>query len=106
MNSTTLEREFASRAVPHAGRLLLLRYYDAIDLVRRAQPMGVPIIGIDGMLLGDQGTESPIEHLADFSIAVAQGDGSWAAAQAFIEARRSLGMVFEVVLGKQQVPAA
>jgi len=43
VNATDLEREFAVRAVPYSGGLLLLRPDDALALVRRSAQVGVPI---------------------------------------------------------------
>jgi hypothetical protein len=100
MNADDLEYEFASCAVPNGGGLLLLAVDDAVALVRRAADSGIPIFGVDGMFVSARGTESPIKHIADYSAAVAAGDGSWGWAEAFINERRPLGMVFEVVLGK------
>jgi hypothetical protein len=100
MNADDLEREFAPRAVPYTGRLLLLGTDDALALVGRAEQAGIAILGLDAMFLSDRGTESPIEHIADFSATGAKREGCWAAAKAFIEERRRLGMVFEVVLGE------
>jgi len=105
VNATDLEREFAVRAVPYSGGLLLLRPDDALALVRRSAQVGVPILGVDGMFLRGLGVELPINHIADFSAAVERGDGCWGPAVAFIEERRKLGMVFEVVLGASNLPA-
>jgi hypothetical protein len=101
MNRNQLESEFVSRAVPHSGGLLLLTPDDALALVRRASEERLPILGIDGMFVSEGETLSPLEYIADFSVAVAQGDGSWSAAKAFVLAHQMLGLVFEVVLGER-----
>ena len=106
MKATDLQREFTSRAVLYTGGLLLLAPEDASELVQRAAQAGIPVLGVDGMFLRERGTESPVEHIADFSAAVAQGDGCWGPADTFINERRSLGMVFEVVLAESHLPAA
>ena len=105
MNATQLEREFAGRGVLHAGGLLLLGSDDALALVARAAEERVPVLGIDGMFVAPTGTESPVEHIADYSAAVAAGDGCWQQAAAFIRARASLGLIFEVTLGDDRVAA-
>ena len=105
MNATELEHEFAPRAVPYSGGLQLLGPDDALALVRRAAEEGVPVLGVDGMLLSERSTESPIEHIADFSAAVARGDGCWGPAASFIAERRGLGLGFEVVLRESDAPA-
>lgn len=106
MKPIDLQREFISRAVLYTGELMLLAANDALALVGRAAQLGVPILGVDALFLSRRGTESPIEHTADFSVAVSAGDGCWEQADAFIEERRSLGMVFEVVLDEPTLPAA
>jgi len=105
MKAERLEREFADRAVPGHGGLLLLRPEDALALVSRAAEEGVPILGVDGFLLTESSTESPLEHLADFSSRVADGHGCWQEADAFIQARRNLGLVFELTLGDDPIEA-
>jgi hypothetical protein len=106
MNADDLEREFAPRAVPNGGGLLLLGPDDAVALVRRAAGVRVPILGVDGMFVSERGTDSPIAHIADYSTAVAAGEGCWSWAEEFIEERRLLNMVFEVVLGGAGAAAA
>ena len=94
-----LEREFANRIVPYEGGLCLFAVDDALALVHRAAAVSIPILGIDGIDLRPGRTTSPLEHIADYSDAVAAGDGCWLEAEAFIGARRDLGLVFEVTLG-------
>ena len=105
MKAARLAREFANRAVAHKGNLLLLRPVDALALVSRAAEEGVPIVGIDGLRVSETATESPIEHLADFSAAVADGHGCWEEAEAFIRERSELGLVFELTLGSDPIEA-
>jgi hypothetical protein len=105
MKAERLEREFADRAVPDRGNLLLLHHDDALALVSRAAEEGVPILGVDGFLLTETSTESPREDLADFSSRVAEGHGCWQEAEAFIRARRNRGLVFELTLGDDPVEA-
>jgi hypothetical protein len=105
MKAELLEREFAARGVPHDGGLLLLKPSDAIALVRRAAEEGVPVLGVDGFVLTSQSTQSPLEHLADYSQAVADGHGCWQAAESFIRAREGQGLAFEITLGDDPVEA-
>ena len=105
MKAERLEAEFAPRGVPHAGGLLLLRPDDAIALVNLAADEGVPVLGVDGLHVSEGATMSPVEHVADFSSAVAQGHGCWEDAESFIRARAALGLVFEVALGDDPVEA-
>ena len=105
MKAERLEREFADRGVPDRGGLLLLRPEDALALVDRAAEEGVPILGVDGRLLSETSTASPLEHLADFTSRVAEGHGCWQEAEAFIQARRDRGLVFELTLGDDPVEA-
>jgi hypothetical protein len=105
MKAERLEREFASRGVQPSGGLLLLAPADALALVQRAADEGVPILGVDGLRVREGTTESPLEHLADFSASVAEGHGCWEAAETFIRAREGEGLVFEITLGSDPVEA-
>ena len=105
MKADYLEKEFANRAVPYRGGLLLLSPDDAIALVRRAADEGVPILGVDGLRVTEAATESPLEHLIDLSRRVADGHGCWEEAEAFIQARAGSGLVFEVTLGSDPLEA-
>jgi hypothetical protein len=100
-----LEKEFASRRVPYRDGLLLLPPADAIALVQRAADEGVPILAVDGLRLTEAATESPVEHLVDFSRRVADGHGCWEEAEAFIRARGESGLVFELMLGNDPLEA-
>src|SRR3954468_2955511 len=105
MKAERLEREFADRAVAERGGLLLLRPEDALALVDRAAEEGVPILGVDGLLVTEASTAAPLEHLADFSSRVAQGHGCWQEAEALIQEHRGRGLVFELTLGDDPVEA-
>lgn len=105
MKAELLEREFADRSVPLRDGLLLLRPADAIELVRSAADEGVPIVGVDGLPLTPSDREVPLERLVDFSPRVAEGHGCWQEAEAFIEARKDAGLLFELTLGDDPVEA-
>ena len=105
MKAERLQAEFAPRRVPHPDGLLLLRAPDAVALVNRAAEEGVPILGVDGFVITPVSTESPIEHIADYASAVAQGHGCWEDAESFIRKRAPTGMVFELTLGDDPVAA-
>lgn len=105
MKAERLEKEFASRSVPHRAGLLLFQPDDAIDLVRTAADEGVPILGLDGFRVTKSTTESPPEHLADYSDRVAAGHGCWQEAEAFIRERQEAGLLFEVTLGDDPIEA-
>ena len=106
MKAKMLESEFRARSMPSSGNnLLLLEPSDAIALVRRAADEGVPILGIDGFLVTSASTKSPVEHLADFSKAIAKGHGCWQQAEDFIRERTTIGLVFELTLGDDPVEA-
>ena len=105
MTGEELEAEFAARAVPYAGGLLILQPDDALALIRRAEAERIAVLGVDGFVLTERETRSPLEHLADFSGAVARGEGCWETATRFIEQRGDLGLSFEVVLGERVTPA-
>lgn len=105
MKAERLQKEFAPRGVPHSGGLLLLRAPDAIALVNRAAEEGVPILGVEGFVVTSTSTGSPIEHIADYSSAVAVGHGCWQDAESFIRDRASTGLLFELTLGDDPVEA-
>ena len=107
MTREDLNREFDNRKVLYYdGGLCLFQADDAIALVQRAAEATIPILGIDALDLRPGRTTSSIENIADFSDAVAAGDGCWLEAEAFIRARRDLGLVFEVILGVHDDPSA
>jgi hypothetical protein len=99
MKAERLYAQFRPRGVPSRSGLLLLQADDALDLVEEAGDEGVPVLGVDGMRVAADATESPLEHVADFSARVAEGHGCWVEAEAFIRARADEGLVFEVTLG-------
>jgi hypothetical protein len=95
--------EFTTEQVPCREQVLLLRASDAVALVADAAEEGVPIVAVQGVRVSDQGIESPTDHLADYSKAVAEGHGCWAEAEAFIRARAGSGLVFVVRLGDDPI---
>jgi hypothetical protein len=99
MKAERLQDEFSAERVPCNEQLLLLRAADAVALVDYASEEGVPIVAVEGVRVSDQGIESLIEHIADYSTAVAGGHGCWAEAEAFIRARAGSDLVFAVRLG-------
>ena len=105
MKAELLEEEFRPRGAAPESSLLLLRAADAVELVDRAAEEGVPILGIDGFRLSAQGLEPALDHIADYSAAVADGHGCWEAADAFIRARSDASLVFELTLGDDPVEA-
>lgn len=105
MNSFDLEAEFADRAVPGTNGLFLLRTGDALALVESAERFRIPILGVDGLFVSPMHTVSPLEHIIDFSNHVAAGHGCWREPATFIESRRELGLVFDVVLGEARATA-
>jgi hypothetical protein len=100
-----LEGEFSGKRVPYQGGLLLLEGPDAIALVRRATEEGVPILGVNCLILSDNGTREPSDQIADYSPSVREGHGCWEAAEAHIATRIPGPYVFEVVLGDDPVEA-
>ena len=103
MNAERIQREFTPEGVPCGEQRLLLRATDAIALVDDAAEEGVPIVAVEGVRVSDRGIESPIEHVADYTKAVAEGHGCWAEAEAFIRARAGSDLVFAVRLGDDPI---
>jgi hypothetical protein len=100
-----LEGEFAPRGVSHDGGDLLLHPPDALALVDRAAEEGVPIVVVDGLGAGASRRAHPLERVADFSAAVAEGHGCWEVADAVIRDRSEPGMVFRITLGGDPIEA-
>ena len=100
MKAERLYAAFRSRGVPDPGGLLLLQAGDALDLVDEAADEGVPVLGVDGMLVSAEATESPLQYVADFSARAAEGHGCWTEAEAFIREHGERGLVFAITLGE------
>ena len=105
MKAEMLEREFRPRSVAPSQPLLLLAEGDALALIDRAAEEGVPILGLDGFRVTDQRAEADLDHVADYSTAVAAGHGCWEEAEAFVRERSDQALVFEVTLGSDPVEA-
>ena len=99
MKAERLYAQFRSRGVPSQEGVLLLQAADALDLIEEAGDEGVPVVGVDGMRVAADATESPLDQVADFSARVAEGHGCWAEAEAFIRERADQGLAFEITLG-------
>jgi hypothetical protein len=106
MEAEILAREFASRAVPHHGGHLLLTATDTILLINRAAEAGVPVVRVDGLRPGPDGTAPARGETADFSAAAGEGHGCWTEAEEFVRARMEPGLVFELTLGTDPLNAA
>ncbi len=106
MEAEILVRQFTSRAVPHHGGHLLLEAADAILMINRAAEAGVPIVRVDALRPGAEGTAPAPEHTADFSAAASEGHGCWTEAEEFVRARMGPGLVFELTLGSDPLNAA
>ncbi len=105
MKADELKREFSSWSVPHEGDGPLLAPDDALALVARAAEEGVPILRVAGRRAAQGAVDDSPDHRVDYGDAVGQGHGCWEGAAAFIEARRALGLVFEVSLGDDPIEA-
>ena len=105
MKADLLNREFAPRAVPHAGGPLRLAPDDALALVDRASEEGVPILTVDALTVAADREVRRTPHRADFSADVAEGHGCWTDADDFIRARRDRDVVFEFTLGDDPLEA-
>ncbi len=82
-----------------AGRPYVLYPIDAKLLLRRAAELRLPVRSVVGLIIGPGDRIRSTEHVEDFSAALAQGEGSWEAAEQFITDRDLLDLVFEVTLG-------
>ena len=103
MKAEMLEAEFSGRRVPYHGHLLRLKGSDAIALIERAAEEGVPVLGVNCLILSDDGTREPIDQIADYSAAVREGHGCWEPAEAHVASRMSGDYVFEILLGDDPI---
>jgi len=68
----------------------------AYEFIEAARRYSQPVLGVDCFVLTESTTESPLEHILDLSTAI--GIDTWHEARQFIEARGSLGFLFELTV--------
>ena len=93
-----LRARFEPRAVRQSYSILFLRPDDALDLIEAARQQAKPVLGIDAFVVTDTTVQPFLEHSIDYSIAPTSRSKSWSDAKQFIEQRRDLGFVFEIVV--------
>jgi hypothetical protein len=94
MKLTPIEEAFRSVALIHGG-VYLLRPVDALRVVDQYRAAGIPILGIDGFRVFDDGTIQPHqEHSVDFGV---ENATTHEQAKRFLEERLNQEFWFEVV---------
>jgi hypothetical protein len=80
-----------SEAVERCG-ILLYPVEVALQIVCELEKVNNGVLGIDGFRVFGERIQPDLAHSADFS----REAGGWKLAREFLEARRGLGLVFEI----------
>lgn len=70
---------------------------DALALIETARQQQQPIFGIDSFIVTESTTQPMMEHILDLSVG-GLPDDPWSEARRFVQERRDLGFMFEVVV--------
>jgi hypothetical protein len=89
---TNLENKYKKHSVSES-ELLILPPAIALEMIDDCKKEGLRILGVDGFLITDNSTISPLEHILDISN---QRSGSHETAKEFIISRKSGNLFFEV----------
>jgi hypothetical protein len=81
------------------GGTWMFRAPDALRLIAECQKRSCPILGIETFTLRPNLTEPHLNHIADYSSDASPNPSVYAAAVAFVRARETLDLYFEIVFG-------
>lgn len=87
-----LEASILSKSAIRGG-LHLYKYNEAIKLIELCRQSHLPVLGIDSFKITTTKTEPFLDHSVDLS----ECKNSHEAAKEFLESKKMLGFVFEVV---------
>ncbi len=90
--SLNIEHPILSKAIIR-GNTHYYDYENAIELVNICQQNGLTILGIDSFIVTETKTQPFMEHSIDLS----DSQNSYKDAKAFLNLKKDLGFVFEVV---------
>jgi hypothetical protein len=90
--SMNIEQPILSKAIIR-GNVHYYAYENAIELVDICQRNRLPILGIDSLIVTETKTQPFMEHSIDLS----DSQNSYKDAKAFLDLKKNLGFVFEVV---------
>lgn len=82
------------------GGILLLETDAALRLVEVARVADAPVLGVDSFKLTEHTMQPASKHTLDLSAEDQLSGGGWKEASQFIEAKRDVGIHFEVVLAQ------
>ena len=86
-------KSFQNVAVIRGG-LLFFKSDVAIKVIAALRIARIPILGIDGFRITEKETQPFMEHSVEFPITIQE---SWAKAEEFINSKKDLGLLFEIV---------
>jgi hypothetical protein len=89
----SIEEEFCSHGIKR-GEIYMFRAPDALSLVQACLERGVPVLGIDGFIIGETTPQPTMEHSIDLSDA---GTACWEQARQFLNVRIKSDLYFEIV---------
>lgn len=87
-----IESPILSKAIVRGGTHLY-RFTEALELVNLCQKSALPVLGIDSFLVTSSKTQPFMEHSVDLS----DSQNSYEEAKVFLNIKKDLGFVFEVV---------
>lgn len=87
-----IEHPILSKAIIR-GNTHYYGYENAVELIDICQQNGLPVLGIDSLIVTETKTQPFMEHSIDFSDSL----NSYEDAKAFLNLKKDLGFVFEVV---------
>jgi len=90
--SLNIEHRILSKAIIR-GNTHYYGYENAIELVNICQHNGLTILGVDSFIVTETKTQPFMEHSIDLS----DSQNSYEDAKAFLNLKKDLGFVFEVV---------
>ena len=87
-----IESSIVSNAIIRA-KTHYYEYDDALNLIGRCQEASIPVLGIDSFIVTATRTQPFIEHSIDLSYS----KNSYKEAKSFLQTKKDMGFVFEVV---------
>lgn len=90
-----LEQSFAVRGIRRGG-VLMFAAPSALAFIEAARQQQTPVLGVDSFVVTDTSTQPLMEHTLDLSVGGLPTD-TWSEARRFVNERRDLGFMFEIV---------
>ena len=83
---------FKAKGHQHGG-VLAFSPEIALSIVSRLEEAGVDVLGIDGFKIGQDSIQPFMEHSINFEYS----EENWSRARKFLQEKKDLGLVFEIV---------